>query len=361
VPVSVPLPRIFSGFEDITVSDAKGNLLPSQVSAKLDSVIVLVKELKPYNAVTLWLSTTKGGRGSSRAKVPFAVHHVAKGEGYTIETPKLLLVKDEPDGDAFDRILLRDMGQGAGGRVGAASAAKGIELGSFTPLIWQVVAGQNLWVRPDKVERIEVVEIGPARLVVDIVFVKGQGARDEGQVITEVGAGGKFEPIRAEPQPFRCAYRFTFFPDQPFFLSQCLWVENTGKQAWQWRGYYHYTLSRIGGDSADDEVGGPNVPNYWLQFASWRDPKLRLHYGVVSLREDERLGLWFWKDEGGNQHPDCHRRLEGALRPRQRWQPKEPEPIVAVFGAFETDDNPRPWSDLIWWLRSWTKIGVKVF
>jgi agarase len=361
VPVSVPLPRAFSGFEDITVSDAKGNLLPSQVSAKLDSVIVLVKELKPYSAVTLWLSTEKERRASRQATIPFAVHHAAKGEGYTIETPKLLLIKDEPDGDAFDRILLRDMGQGAGGRVGAASAAKGIELGSFTPLIWQVVAGQNLWVRPDKVERIEVVEVGPARLVVDIVFVKGQGARDEGQVITEVGAGGKFEPIRAEPQPFRCAYRFTFFPDQPFFLSQCLWVENTGKQAWQWRGYYHYTLSRIGGDSADDEVGGPNVPNYWLQFASWRDPKLRLHYGIIPLREDERLGLWFWKDEGGNQHPDCHRRLEGALRPRQRWQPKEPEPIVAVFGAFETDDNPRPWSDLIWWLRSWTKIGVKVF
>lgn len=361
VPVSVPLPRTFSGFEDITVSDAKGNLLPSQVSAKLDSVTVLVKELKPYNAVTLWLSTTKGGRGSSRVKVPFAIHHAAKGEGYTIETPKLLLVKDEPDGDAFDHILLRDMGQGAGGRVGAASAAKGIELGSFTPLIWQVVAGQNLWVRPDKVERIEVVGVGPARLVVDIVFVKGQGTGDEGRVITEVGAGGKFEPIRAEPQPFRCAYRFTFFPDQPFFLSQCLWVENTGKQAWQWRGYYHYALSRIGGNSADDEVGGPNVPNYWLQFASWRDPKLRLHYGIIPLREDERLGLWFWKDEGGNQHPDCHRRLEGTLRPRQRWQPKEPEPIVAVFGAFETDDNPRPWSDLIWWLRSWAKIGVKVF
>jgi hypothetical protein len=228
-------------------------------------------------------------------------------------------------------------------------------------LIWQVVAGQNLWVRPDKVERIEVVEVGPARLVVDIVFVKGPGTGDERRVITEVEAGGKFEPIRAEPQPFRCAYRFTFFPDQPFFLSQCLWVENAGNQAWQWRGYYHYTLSRIGGDSADDEVGGPNVPNYWLQFASWRDPKLRLHYGIIPLREDERLGLWFWKDEGGNQHPDCHRRLEGALRPRQRWQPKEPEPIVAVFGAFETDDNPRPWSDLIWWLRSWTKIGVKVF
>ncbi|MEJ7612100.1 MAG: hypothetical protein SQA66_00505, partial [Candidatus Fervidibacter sacchari] len=353
VPVSVPLPPALSSAEDIFVSDAKGNLLPSQVSDKLGSVTVLVKELKPYSAVTLWLSTTKGGRGSSRAEIPFAVHHAAKGEGYAIETPKLLLIKDEPDGDAFDRIILRDGGRGA--------RDEEIELGSFTPLIWQVVAGQNLWVRPDRVERIEVVDVGPARLVVDIIFVKGRGTGDEGRVITEVGAGGKFEPLRAEPQPFRCAYRFTFFTDQPFFLSQCLWIENRGKQAWKWGGYFHYTLSRIGGDSADDEVGGVNVPNYWLQFASWRDPKLRLHYGVISLREDERLGFWFWKDEGGNQHPDCYRRLEGTIKPGERWQPKEPEPVVAVFGAFETDDNPRPWSDLIWWLRSWAKIGVKVF
>jgi hypothetical protein len=375
VPVSIPLPPALSGAEDIVISDAKGNLLPSQVSTKLNSVTVLVKELKPYSAVTLWLSTTKGGRGSSRAKVPFAIHHAAKGAGYTIETPKLLLIKDEPDGDAFDQIILRDTEQGARdtGREGEAPAEpkfglrdrterdEGIELGNFTPLIWQVVAGQNLWVRPDRVERIEVVEVGPARLVVDITFVKGRGTGEEGRVITEVGAGGKFEPLRVEPQPFRCAYRFAFFADQPFFLAQCLWVENTGGWAWQWRGYYHYTLSRIGGNSADDEVGGANVPNYWLQFASWRDPKLRLHYGVIPLQEDERLGLWFWKDEGGNQHPDCHRRLEGTLKPGERWQPKEPEPIVAVFGAFETDDNPRPWSDLIWWLRSWAKIGVKVF
>jgi len=375
VPISVPLPRSLQGFEDIIVKDARGNELPSQVSVKLNSVIVLVKELKPYNAVTLWLSGEKERKGIRRASTPFAVHHAAKGKGYTIETPTLLLIKDEPDGDAFDRILLRDTGQGARdtGREGEAPAEprfglrdrterdEGIELGSFTPLIWQVVAEQNLWVRPDSVERMEVVEVGPARLVVDITFVKGQGTWDTGQVITEVGAGGKFEPLRVEPQPFRCAYRFTFFADQPFFLAQCLWVENIGGRAWQWRGYYHYTPSRIGGNSADDEVGGPNVPNYWLSFASWRDPKLKVHYGVVPLREDERLSVYFWKDEGGGQHPDCHRKLEGTLKPGERWQPKEGEPVIAVFGVRETDANPRPWSELIGQLRSWGEIGLKVF
>ncbi len=317
----------------------------------LDTIAFQVPELPPHSAVLFWLTYGSPKIVTSSNLVP--ANLVRRTEnGYEILMDRLRLVKDEPDGDAFDRIYWRDTGRGTGD--------EWIELGSFTPLIFQVVAGQNLWVRPDRVEKFEVVEIGPARLVVDITFVKGRGTGDEGRVITEVGKGGKFEPLKAEPQPFRCAYRFTFFPQQPFFFVQCLWVENIGKHEWQWRGYYHYTLSRIGGNAGDDEVGGPNVPNYWLAFASWRDPNLQVHYGVFPLQEDERLSVYFWKDEGGGQHPDCHRRLELTLKPGQRWQPKEPEPVVAVFATRETDDNPRPWSELIQTLRVWSKIGVKV-
>ncbi len=355
VPVTIALnpeiaQHLLVGQNTIVAREEKGRQLAVQINAGENTVTTLLNELLPYSVTTIWLSV--GGRGSDRAEIPFSIHRAANGTGYAIETATLRLVKDEPDGDAFDRIYWRDAGRGTGD--------EWIELGSFTPLIFQVVAGQNLWVRPDRVEKFEVVEIGPARLVVDITFVKGRGTGDEGQVITEVGKGGKFEPLKAEPQPFRCAYRFTFFPQQPFFFVQCLWVENIGKHEWQWRGYYHYTLSRIGGNAGDDEVGGPNVPNYWLAFASWRDPNLRVHYGVFPLQEDERLSVYFWKDEGGGQHPDCHRRLELTLKPGQRWQPKEPEPVVAVFATRETDDNPRPWSELIQTLRVWSKIGVKV-
>jgi len=172
------------------------------------------------------------------------------------------------------------------------------------------------------------------------------------------------EPAQLGSRRFSCkraAYRFTFFADQPFFLAQCLWVENTGKVVWRWRGYYHYALSRIGGDARDDEVGGPNVPNYWLSFASWRDPKWQVHYGILPLREDERLGIWFWKDEGGGQHPDCHRRLDIVLKAGEKWQPEEPEPVVAVFGVRETAEDPRPWSTLAKHLRAWAKVQAKVF
>lgn len=357
VPVTLPLDRKTAqqllAFSNVVASDERGKEISAQVNAREGTVTVLLGELAPYSATTIWLSPVKGRKSASQAPTPFAIHHAAKGEGYAVETPMLRLIKDEPDGDAFDRIFVRDEGRGA--------RDEWIELGSFTPLIWQVVNGQNLWVRPDKVEKFEVVEISAVRLVVDITFAKGHGAGDKGRVITEVDKGGEFEPLRTEPQPFRCAYRFTFFPNRPFFFAQCLWVENTGRSEWQWRGYYHYTPSRIGGDANDDEVGGPNVPNYWLPFASWRDPKLRVHYGVFPLQEDERVSVYFWKDEGGGQHPDCHRRLELTLKPGQLWRPKEAEPIVAVFGVRETDENPRPWSDLIQTLRAWSKIGVKVF
>ena len=358
VPVTIPLSqkvmqKLPEKLDLIAAHDERGRELPIQANARENTVTVLLSEIVPYSATTIWLSARKRGQKPVQAEIPFAVHHAAKGEGCAVETPLLRLIKDEPDGDAFDRIYLRDTGQGARDEF--------IELGSFTPLIWQVVVGQNLWVRPDRVEKFEVVEVGQIRLVMDITFVKGQGASDTKQVITEVGKGGKFEPLRAEPQPFRCAYRFTFFPKQPFFFARCLWVENTGRYEWLWRGYYHYTLSRISGNAKDDEVGGPNVPNYWLAFASWYDPNLRVHYGVFPLREDERISVYFWKDEGGGQHPDCHRRLELSLKPRQRWQPEEAEPTVAVFGARETEESPRPWSELIQTLQAWSKIGVKVF
>ncbi|GBC97911.1 hypothetical protein HRbin17_00406 [bacterium HR17] len=345
VTVTIPVGQRVSNLDDIVVRDADGNIVPSQADPKSGLLTVLLSALKSYSSVTLWLERQKG----LKFEIPFTAFHAAKGEGFNIETPLLRLLKNEPDGDAFDRIYLRGV------------EAAEIELGSFTPLIWQVVAGQNLWVKPDRVEKFEVVEVGPARLVVDIVFVKGQGTKGKGGVITEFGKGGNFEPLRAEPQPFRCAYRFTFFPQQPFFLVQCLWVENTGRYDWQWRGYYHYTLSQIGGNGSDDEVGGPNVPNYWLAFASWRDPKLKVHYGVVPLQEDERLSVYFWKDEGGEQHPDCHRKLELTLKAGQRWQPQKPEPIVAVFEVRETEEDPRPWSNLIQTLKAWSKVGTAMF
>lgn len=351
VTVTIPAGRKLQLLNEIVVKDASGKQVPSQANVKEGSVTVSLPELPSQSAVTLWISARS--KRSQKQEVPFVVRH-SKGGGYTVETQMMKFVKDEPDGDAFDRIYLRDTRQKPG--------SEWVEIGSFTPLIWQIVAGQNLWVRPDRVERFEVVEIGPARLVVDVIFVK-EVKGDRGQVITEVGPGGKFEALRAEPQPFRCAYRFTFLPNQPFFMSQCLWVENKSKTRWQWRGYYHYSLSRIGGDATDDEVGGPGVPNYWLPFNSWRDPKLLVHYGIISPEEDERLSIYFWKDEGGGQHPDCYRRLDLVLEPGQRWQPKEPEPVVAVFAVFETN-NGKPTkgiSELAQTLRSWTKLKARVF
>lgn len=231
--------------------------------------------------------------------------------GYTLENSQLRLVKDGGGGDIFSHVFRRDNG------------ARGwTELGRYGPLLVPVVGGQNQYVSADRVSDVQVREQG-ARVVLDVTFEK------------------------AAPQPFRGAFRITLEGGRPYFRAQCLWVENTGAQPWQWHGYYHYAMSRLGGDAGDDVLGGPNVPNYWLPVGAWRDPKLRLNYGVLAAASEDRLSVNFWQDEGGGQHPDCLRALDLTLAPRQRWAPHVPEPTVVVFGLRDTDAQPRPWVGLI--------------
>lgn len=92
----------------------------------------------------------------------------------------LKLVKDNPkSGCAFDRISLR-----------------GLELGSFTPLVHQFT-GQNQWVRPDKVEKVDVFN-GPARLALEMTFA------------------------RTAEKKFRTKCRFVIEPNREWFTSQLL-------------------------------------------------------------------------------------------------------------------------------------------
>lgn len=241
--------------------------------------------------------------------------------GYTLENARLRLVKDRDDGDIFDHIYWRD-----------AAGGDWIELGRYGPLLVQDVGGQNTWVSADRVTGVQTRTDG-TRTVLDMTFEKAAGAGNP------------------EARPFRGAYRVTLEVGQPYFQAQCLWMENTGSTAWRWHGYLHYTPSRLGGDAADDVVGGPDVPNYWLPFGAWRDPKLGLDYGALPVRPDERLTFNFWKDESGGQHPDCYRQLDLELTPGRRWRPAAPEPTVAIFGLRETPRQPRPWVGLLQSLR----------
>lgn len=316
----------------------------------------VLDDLPPYSSRVFDLVPTRAAHLTTdgiilRGPVQDAIAFQRNGQGYTITNGALSLVKDETSGNAFDHVYLLNPGAGA---------LEGTELGNYSPLVQQIVAGQSIWVHPNAVADVQVREQGPARLVLDMIFAKTAGQAN-GQVITAIGEKGPAAPLKVEAQPFRCAYRLTFEPDQPWFRAQCLWVENNGPRAWSWGGYFHYPNSRIGGDAKDDEVGGPGVPNYWLSFGAWRDPALKIDYGIVPVTPDDRLNLNFWKDENGGQHPDCQRKVEGELKPGQRWQPKSPEPVVAIFGLRETAADPRPWRALLETLQARSQVRTMVF
>lgn len=243
-----------------------------------------------------------------------------------VDNGVLRLVKEEPDGDAWDRVEW-----------------KGAALGRFTPLIHQR-DGQDLWVPPERVVEMKV-HRGPLRVVVEMVFERGRA----GEAITEVGAGGVYQPQRRSPRAFRTAYRFFFYPGQSWFLAQFLWLENIDSEGWHFVDYFHYIPSFIGGSVEGDEVGGPGVPNYYLPFVAWKDEGVGLQYGAVALREGDFL-LHFWLDEGGRQHPDARREVNLALGPGRRFS--EAQPRLLLFGG---PVGERP-SALVQRLRAWHRV-----
>lgn len=230
--------------------------------------------------------------------------------GYAVETGPLRLMKDGPGGALFDHIALRDKASHAW-----------IELGEYVPVMQVDVQGQKGWPHATRVISLEVREQTPGRLVLE--------ATCEGKGTAEWKAG----------------YRLTLEPGRASFRSQGLWVENAGKAPWHLGGYFHYLPSKIGGDAANDVVGGPDVPNYWQKMASWRDPALGLQFGVAPLQQDERIRCQFWI-EGDSRHPDCWRTVDRKLNPGERWVAEQDEPTVVIFGLQETPGSPHPWRTL---------------
>jgi len=260
---------------------------------------------------------------SRRTGTP-AVAFERAGQAWKADNGILTLVKDKPGGNAFDRVLLR-----------------GKEVGLFVPVIWQDV-GENLWPRPQSA-RVISVSNGPVRLVLDIEFALNPGTQSGAR--TAVDEKGRFASIQRGPAGFKTAYRFIIYPARPWFGAQFLWLENTDTKPWAFQAYFHYALSNLAGDAADDEVGGPGVPNYYRhdQFVLWSDPDARLHYGICAGRRGE-FEMLFWKDAAGNQHADVRRRIGIRLRPGQRYS--SPQPVAHVFAA-RGEPADRPWKAVV--------------
>ncbi|MCA9248052.1 MAG: hypothetical protein KDA42_13080, partial [Planctomycetales bacterium] len=228
------------------------------------------------------------------------------GENFTIINGPLRLEHQATGGAAFQQIFRRN------------DDGKWIELGRYQVTLFQTVRDQNHWPRAEYVAKVDVREESPQRLVIDMEFHNN-----------------------ASPA-WKAAYRFRVLRGRPWFTAQALWIENCSDTAWNLGGYYHYLPSNLGGDSQDDDPGGPNVPNYYRPLAAWRDARLPWLFGAIALGDDERCSLRFWKD-GDGQHPDAQREVDRLLAPGARWTAAADEPEVTIFGLRTTPENPRPW------------------
>ncbi|MCD6350693.1 MAG: hypothetical protein J7M26_01130 [Armatimonadetes bacterium] len=206
---------------------------------------------------------------------------------------------------------------------------RGTPMGRLNPLVWERRAGQDLWTQTVKTARVLAFS-GPVRAAVQ-VWCRSE---PEQPSITAVDAEGKMAPQRAQPHYFEVVHRVTLLPGESGFTDRFVALRNLGKDDLELRGWFYYLLSAIGGDQAGDTVGGPDVPNYWLNLGAWKDDKLGLTLGAVPA-PDKRISTYFWQDPGGAQHADMRRNFPGPVivRPGQEWREQKPAPAAVVFAG----------------------------
>ena len=310
---------------------------PAQIDVLGDfsQLVLLAPKLQPLtgDSVTLRFSAKE----PTPPKQGWPVQFRREGEGCTVDNGVLKLVKAQPGADAFDRIEFR-----------------GREVGRFVPVIWQDV-GQNLWPKPETA-KIVGVSNGPVRLAMDIEFELKRASAQK--VLTTVDKAGKLAEQARQPGAFKTCYRFYVYPGKPWFGARFLWLENTDVRPWKLMAYFHYALSSLAGDASDDEVGGPDVPNYYRRgmAVTWFDPKAKLHYGIAQSKPGD-FQMHFWKDPAGGQHADVRREIGVTLKPGERYD--EPQPTAYVFGA-EGERGSKAWMPIVEEIRRWAAVEVKL-
>jgi len=224
-----------------------------------------------------------------------------------------------------------------GGNVVDSVTYLGTAMGRLNPLIWERRAGQDLWTQTVRTSQVLAFS-GPVRAAIQVWCE----SEPEQPSITAVDDQGAMAAQRARPHHFQVVHRVGLAPGRSSFGDQFVSVRNLGRDPMELRGWFTYLLSAIGGDSNDDVVGGPKVPNYWLNVGAWRDEPTGLTLGAVPT-PDDRIACYFWRDPAGGQHADLRRAYEpSAFLEPQKERREEPEAPPALIFAGRSDD--RPWA-----------------
>ena len=230
----------------------------------------------------------------------------------------LRIENDGTSGNVIDRFLLGDL-----------------LLGSCNPLIWQQPK-DNQWTRTDAFVKSEILQAGPALIVEVTAEYRG------GATITAVEDTGKMPDAGTSAARFQITHRFVVWPNSPFIAARLVRIQNLETQRpLRVNGYFYYLPSAIGGDPAGDEPGGTkaNVPNYYLRSSgtAWYDEAVQARYGVTALGDG--LIAMFWRDKGGQPHPDARVELKPTveLAPGQEYLPPVDAPFALIYGTKDAD------------------------
>lgn len=223
------------------------------------------------------------------------VPHIEPGQTLTLKTPagslaaanELELKADgvtwharRRDGSLFDAIQAGDLA-----------------LGRLVFAAHQRLQGRDYWTEANRVVSLRAQEQADAWVVEAVAEYAG--------------------PARQGPGQFRAGLRAVVLKRGGIALVKPLWLVNTDSRPWQLVDAFWFCRSAIGGSAADDEVGGPKVPNYYRSAQFCTDGKLGGCFGA--LGQPNGWQVMFWKDDGGQIHPDTRWKVEKDLQPGQRW------------------------------------------
>lgn len=318
-----PLTAVGLDFRARQYADGKEQPLPSQVIAGETNreIMFLIDRLDAYQSKTVFIYAKEPPSKPSNSPV---IQFKRTPSGFTLDNGVLRVIKNNMNnGNAFDRMEL-----------------SGKELGCFLPLVWQQT-GENRWIRPDRVEDIQVNE-GAVGLVLDITFSYGGNAK------SNQTKNNSSMTTQNRPHDFRTKYRFTFYPDRPVFTSRMLWIENSDNEPWRIEAYYHYLISNIAGNAADDE---PKTDR-------WLDARAGIELGVAAFSSEYQIN--FWKDDTDQEYPDTWRKLDRILQPGERYL--ETLPPVCIIAAQQSGAGS--WRQLIGDIKQnhqliWRQFGIE--
>lgn len=301
----------------ITARDAAGHTVACQLEPWDDGwqvALALPMRVPPYGGTVLYIYVADADLPQPKPAITFS----RSATRWTADNG-ILKLEGLEQGNIVDRILYRSH-----------------PMGRLNPLVWIRRHGQNLWVQTTRTVKLQSFS-GPVRAAVQ-VWCENEPPQP---AITAVDKQGNMAPQHAQPTRFRVAHRLWIAPHQPWFADQFISLTNSDDVDLEVHGWFYYLLSAIGGDPADDELGGPRVPNRWLRLGAWQDKALGLMLGAIPA-PDDRIAGYFWKDEGGGQHPDIRRLFQppATLKPGETLTESPSAPAVLVFAG---PAEQRPW------------------